>query len=148
MPRWPKRWRQLSGPESGLGKIQMAKARRRKRPASAPPPLRGAEPVELRIDLHGLRAIDAISRLERHIQTNHAASQPWVEIVHGRGTGALREAVQKHLEKHNLVARYYYAPHNTGGDGVTIADLEYGQSRARRRDIETSGGPTDFDRRR
>lgn len=138
--RWP--WR------SGANKGQMPRARRRKRPASAPPPLRGAEPVDLRIDLHGLRALDAISRLERHIQTNYAANQPWVEIVHGRGTGALREAVQNHLKTHSLVARYYYAPHNTGGDGVTIADLEYGQSRAPRRDIETSGGPTDFDRRR
>ncbi len=105
-------------------------------------------PVEYRIDLHGLRAMDAISKLERHIMTNHSANQPWVEIVHGRGTGALRDAVQSHLKTHKLVARYYYAPHNTGGDGVTIADLEYGQSRARRRDIETSGGPTDFDRRR
>jgi DNA mismatch repair protein MutS2 len=126
----------------------MPRARRRKRPAAAPPPLRGAEPVEYSIDLHGLRAKDAIRGLERHIQTNYAAGQPWVEIVHGRGTGALREAVQNHLKKHRLVARYYYAPHNTGGDGVTIADLDYAQTRTRRREIETSGGPTDFDRRR
>ncbi len=126
----------------------MPRARKRKRPASAPPAQGGAEPVDYSIDLHGLRVNDAIGRLERHIQTNHAAGQPWVHIVHGRGTGALREAVQKHLKKHRLVARYYYAPHNTGGDGVTIADLEYGQSRAPRREIETSGGPTDFDRRR
>ncbi len=126
----------------------MARSKRRKGPANAPTPLRGAAPVDYLLDLHGMRVAEALFHLDDHVRRNYAAGQPWVHIVHGRGTGALRNAVQDYLKKTNLVARYYYAPHNTGGDGVTIADLEYGQKRSTRRKIDEGGGPTDFDRRR
>jgi len=119
------------------------KSRRKKRPSSAPGPLRGAGPIEYELDLHGERVLDAMPRIEQHIRRNHAAAQPWVHIVHGRGTGALRSAVQDFLKKHKLVGRYYFAPPTTGGDGVTIAELEYGQSRSTRREIDGRGGPVD-----
>ncbi len=106
--------------------------RRRGPPAGAPEVLRGAQPVEFVIDLHGMKPEAALQALERHIEVNYAARSPWVHVIHGRGTGKLREDVRAALHRHRLVGRYYYAPYNNGGDGVTIAELQYGQPRRRR----------------
>ena len=48
---------------------------------------------------------------------------PWVRIIHGRGTGALRAAVRAHLLRHPLVQSSAPAPQQEGGDGVTIVKL-------------------------
>ncbi|HEC21287.1 MAG TPA: hypothetical protein ENI95_00050, partial [Chloroflexi bacterium] len=45
---------------------------------------------------------------------------PWVRIVHGKGTGRLRQAVREHLRQHPLVREYKPAPGSEGGEGVTI----------------------------
>ena len=103
--------------------------------------MHGAGPIEYELDLHGERVLDSMPRIEAHIRRNHAVGQPWVHIIHGRGTGILRSAVQDFLKKHKLVGRYYFAPPSTGGDGVTIAELEYGQQRSPRREIDSRGGP-------
>ncbi|HLG78169.1 MAG TPA: Smr/MutS family protein, partial [Ktedonobacteraceae bacterium] len=46
-----------------------------------------------------------------------------VRIVHGKGTGALRQAVREQLARHPLVTSYTSAPPKEGGDGVTIVKL-------------------------
>jgi DNA mismatch repair protein MutS2 len=51
---------------------------------------------------------------------------PYVRIVHGKGTGALREVVRQVLARHPLVEKYETPPHYEGGDGVTIAYLREG----------------------
>ncbi len=45
------------------------------------------------------------------------------EIVHGKGTGVLRRAVQEYLQQHPSVAEYRLGEHNEGGSGVTIVTL-------------------------
>jgi DNA mismatch repair protein MutS2 len=48
---------------------------------------------------------------------------PWVRVIHGKGTGALRSAVRNELRKHPLVKSYREGEGNEGGDGVTVVYL-------------------------
>lgn len=79
--------------------------------------------VSMELDLRGERPPDAIARCESHIDNAFRAGLPYVRIIHGRGTGALRAAIRQELARHPLVRRYEAAPPNEGGDGVTIAVL-------------------------
>ena len=76
-----------------------------------------------RIDLRGKRVDEALSELPRFIDDAIATNLNRVEIVHGKGTGALRSAVQEYLDRTPEVAHYEDAPYNEGGPGVTYAFL-------------------------
>ena len=52
------------------------------------------------------------------------ASLPRVRIVHGFGTGALKNYVHHFLKNHDLVERFAFAPDSQGGNGATIAELK------------------------
>ncbi len=77
----------------------------------------------VRLDLRGCTVEEALERLDRHLDSASLASLPWVEIVHGKGTGTLRRAVQDFLRSHPLVASYRSGEEGEGGEGVTIAML-------------------------
>ncbi len=113
----------------------MARSSRRRKPPpeSAPPPLKGFRQVELSVDLHGMRVHTAIPELDRHIRLCHSAGMHVAHIIHGHGTGALRQAVHEALDSHPLVARRYPASYGQGGDGVTIVELDHGSGRRVRR---------------
>jgi len=87
---------------------------------TAPPPPR----VEPELHLRGLRAAAALERLERYLDDATRAGLPWVRIVHGRGTGALRAAVHEALRQHPLVERFELAGLGEGGDGATLVYLK------------------------
>lgn len=75
------------------------------------------------LHLRGLRADEALAKLERYIDDAYAAGLPFVRIVHGKGTGALRQLVRQALSESSLVSRWENAMDNEGGGGVTIAHL-------------------------
>jgi DNA mismatch repair protein MutS2 len=75
------------------------------------------------LHLRGLRAEEAISKMERYIEDAFSAGLPFVRIVHGKGTGALRQLVRQALSESTLVSRWENAMDNEGGGGVTIAHL-------------------------
>ena len=75
------------------------------------------------LHLRGLRAEEAISKLERYIEDAFSAGLPFVRIVHGKGTGTLRLLVRQALSESTLVSRWENAMDNEGGGGVTIAHL-------------------------
>ncbi len=77
----------------------------------------------LQLDLRGLLVEDALARLDRYLDNAARAGLPWVRIVHGKGTGALRRAVRHFLEEHPLVVSFESAREAEGGDGATIAHL-------------------------
>ncbi len=79
--------------------------------------------VSRTIDLHGARVREALEKVEPFIDRAIAAELNQVEIQHGRGTGALRTAVQEYLKGRPDVKRFEEAPWNQGGAGVTIAWL-------------------------
>lgn len=66
---------------------------------------------------------EAIFRLERYIHDAFMADIRRVRIVHGRGTGILRDAVGECLKRHSLVDSYRVGQYGEGGIGVTIAFL-------------------------
>jgi DNA mismatch repair protein MutS2 len=79
--------------------------------------------LEQRIDVRGCRVDEAIPRVVALVDEAAAAGLDRVEILHGKGTGALRQAVQEYLSGSGQVSRVEEAPWNEGGAGVTIAWL-------------------------
>jgi len=77
----------------------------------------------VQIDLRGQTVEEALTRLERHIDEAAMASLPWVRIVHGKGTGRLRQEVRRHVANHPLVSSYEEAALAEGGEGATIIHL-------------------------
>ena len=58
--------------------------------------------------------------VEQFLDQAFRAGQQRLEIVHGKGTGVLREAVRRRLRDHPLVARFEPAVRQEGGEGVTV----------------------------
>jgi DNA mismatch repair protein MutS2 len=78
----------------------------------------------LELHLRGLRAEEACLRLEKYLEDAYTAGMLFVRIVHGKGSGALRQAVRQTLSESNLVKRWENALDNEGGEGVTVAHIE------------------------
>jgi len=77
----------------------------------------------IELHLRGVRGEDALLKLEQYLDDAYAAGLPYVRIVHGKGTGTLRQLVRQALSESPLVSRWENALDNEGGDGVTIARL-------------------------
>lgn len=75
--------------------------------------------VKPSLDLRGVRYEEAIVQLKRYIDAALLANYPHVTIIHGMGTGAVREAVHKTLKKMAAVDHFAYAKANEGGYGAT-----------------------------
>ena len=76
-----------------------------------------------RCDLRGLRVDEAIDRLSHDLDRAAAAGREHLTVVHGVGTGALRDAVRRHLARSAYVARFTAAAAAEGGEGVTLVVL-------------------------
>ena len=76
-----------------------------------------------RLDLRGCVVDEALPRLDRHLDSASRAGLPFVHIIHGKGTGALRRAVREYLADHPLVSSYKGGGPQEGGEGVTLAKL-------------------------
>jgi DNA mismatch repair protein MutS2 len=74
------------------------------------------------LDLRGSRVINAEVDLEKAITSATESGMLW--IIHGKGTGRLREGVHEFLQRHPQIERFELAPQNEGGTGVTIAYLK------------------------
>ena len=82
-----------------------------------------AESPGLELDLRGARVDEGLDRLERYLNQAYRARLPFVRIIHGRGTGAMRNAVREVLGGHPLVGSSRPGENNEGGDGVTVVKL-------------------------
>ncbi len=76
------------------------------------------------LDLRGRRADDALEALERYLDSAYLAGLPFVRIIHGKGTGKLRQAVRQALQNHPHVGAFEAGGDKEGGDGVTVAKLK------------------------
>ena len=74
---------------------------------------------ESELDLRGQRAEAVIETVEQYLNDAFMAGLPRVRLVHGKGTGALRQVVRELLTRHPLVKSFGNPPQNQGGDGVT-----------------------------
>ncbi|HEY8285590.1 MAG TPA: endonuclease MutS2 [Chloroflexota bacterium] len=74
-------------------------------------------------DLRGWRVDEVLHELERYLNDAYMANLPFVRIIHGKGTGALRQAVREELATNPLVSNFRAAEARDGGEGVTVAHL-------------------------
>ena len=80
--------------------------------------------VKLELDLRGERYEDAILRTEKYIDDALLANYGRVSIIHGVGTGALRQGIQTYLKKHKRVKSFRFGEAGEGGFGVTVVELK------------------------
>lgn len=77
--------------------------------------------VSTEINLLGMTTDEALAQLDKYLDDAYLAHLPSVRIVHGKGTGALRSAVQRHLKSVRYVESFRLGEHGEGDAGVTIA---------------------------
>ena len=80
-----------------------------------------AQPME--VDLRGMDAVEAICVLERYMDSAMRSGLKQVRIIHGKGTGVLRAAVQQELRRNKFVKKFRLGVYGEGEDGVTIAEF-------------------------
>jgi DNA mismatch repair protein MutS2 len=79
---------------------------------------------ETQLDLRGRRVEEVLPDVDRYLNDAYLAGMPFVRILHGKGTGALRQAIREELSHHPLVKSFASAEANEGGDGVTVVNLK------------------------
>ena len=80
--------------------------------------------TEYRLDIRGERPGDAEFKIIKFIDNSYMSGQNRIEILHGKGTGALKKVVSIVLKEHTNVKDYYFAPIESGGEGITIVELK------------------------
>lgn len=80
--------------------------------------------VKLELDLRGERYENALMKVEKYIDDALLSNYPRVSIIHGKGTGALRQGVQEYLKNHRSVKRIRFGEAGEGGSGVTIVEFK------------------------
>ncbi len=92
-------------------------------PAVTRPTLAEREPPALQLDLRGTHIEEALPTIDQYLNDAYLSGMPSVRILHGKGTGALRQAIRQQLAHHPLVRSYEAAATREGGEGVTVATL-------------------------
>lgn len=77
----------------------------------------------MELDIRGRRVGDVLPELNAYLDSAFLARMPWVRIIHGKGTGRLREAIRKSLSANSHVTTWEEGKDGEGGDGVTVAKL-------------------------
>ena len=80
--------------------------------------------VGIQLDLRGERYEDAMLRLDKYMDEVLLAGYLTVTIIHGHGTGALRQGVHKYLKKNKHVASFRFGGAGEGGTGATVVELK------------------------
>ena len=105
--------------QSSRARVRKAAENVSRQPVEVPPPV--SPGIEL--DLRGQRAEEALDALDRYLDASYLAGLPFVRIIHGKGTGRLRQSVREALSHHPHVSSYEAGGDKEGGDGVTVARL-------------------------
>jgi len=77
----------------------------------------------MELDLRGQRVEDALEALQSYIESAYLAGLPFVRIIHGKGTGRLRQVIREALAKTDYAASWDKGLDNEGGEGVTMAKI-------------------------
>ena len=103
--------------------IEGQKAKTKKTVAAASAQLRAA-PVAPEIDLRGMETVDGVIAAERYIDSAVMGKLKTVTIIHGKGTGALRAAIQQMLKRNKCVKSFRLGRYGEGETGVTVVELK------------------------
>lgn len=106
--------------------LAAARSRRRKEPVESKSKAEFSLPVSpgIELDLRGQRADDALDAMERYLDSAYLAGLPFVRIIHGKGTGKLRQSVRETLSHHPHVKSFDSGGDKEGGEGVTVVKLK------------------------
>lgn len=80
--------------------------------------------ITSKLDLRGMRAADAIVQVDKYLDDAGLAGLGKVYIVHGKGTGVLREVIHKQLKNHKDVKSFRLGEHGEGGSGITVVEIK------------------------
>jgi DNA mismatch repair protein MutS2 len=75
------------------------------------------------IEVRGQTLDEALPAIEKFLDDGFRAGVPRLRVVHGKGTGKMRNAVRQMLAKHPLVKGFDYAEPRDGGEGVTVVEM-------------------------
>jgi DNA mismatch repair protein MutS2 len=78
----------------------------------------------MELDMRGMRVEDGLMALEQYMDAAFLARLPWVRLIHGKGTGRLRDAVRQSLDKNSHVVSWEEGKDGEGGAGVTVAKFD------------------------
>jgi DNA mismatch repair protein MutS2 len=93
------------------------------RTSASRPALASAEPPPLEIDLRGQTVDEALEALDRYLDAAFLAGLPFVRVIHGKGTGRLRQAIRRQLQDNIYVASFEAGGPRQGAEGVTVIRL-------------------------
>jgi DNA mismatch repair protein MutS2 len=78
----------------------------------------------LELDMRGLRVEEGLAELDRFLDNAFRGRMPWVRIIHGKGTGKLKDAVRQSLRKNSHITSWEEGKDGEGGAGVTVVKFE------------------------
>ena len=115
---------QVSLDDLVLAEEETIKTGRMQRSSSGKLKMSKSYSVSTEINLLGKTVDEALSELDKYLDDAYLAHLPSVRIVHGKGTGALRNAVHNYLRKNKVVKSYRLGEFGEGDAGVTIAEFK------------------------
>ncbi len=80
--------------------------------------------IKNEIDLRGMTVEEAYDAVDKYLDDAYLSSLAQVNIIHGKGTGALRTAITDMLRKHPHVQSFRFGNYNEGGNGITVVELK------------------------
>lgn len=113
----------LKEDEFSLVKVQEETQKPKKRQVNVIKKTKSSGGPQARLDLRGKRYEEAMQELDEFIDQALLNNMAQVDIIHGIGTGVIREGVTNYLRRNKHVKSFAYAPQNAGGSGCTIANL-------------------------
>ena len=80
--------------------------------------------VQIVVDVRGLRSNEAIEKVKKHLDSGLLNNLDFVKILHGKGTGALKNSIHRHLESEKHVKKIEFESPDAGGEGITIVHIK------------------------
>jgi DNA mismatch repair protein MutS2 len=109
--------------QTGLRPLSPSASSARSAPSATTMGIATSQDHALEIDLRGMTGDEAETATVAAVDAAVLAEQPYLRIIHGMGTGVVRERVRRIVSRDRRIARYAFAPRNQGGTGVTIVEF-------------------------
>lgn len=106
--------------------VPAAKARTAAPAASKTRPAVFTPSPGMELDLRGQRAEDALAAMQRYLESAYLSGMPYVRIIHGKGTGRLRQVIREALKGNEWIESWEAGMDTEGGEGVTVVRLRAG----------------------